>query len=196
MTRTLILVVIALLGVSLGGCASSPASSFYRLKPDATLTVIGTVAQLYVVVNPVTIPALVDRPQIVVSLAGNQVWPEEFQRWAEPLKGNIQRTIAGDLAVLLGSEHVSVYGVDTSGAPTWRVRVDIMQFDSVLGNMATIDALWTIWPPDQATPIVGRTLAHEPVQGQAYDALVAAHDRALGSVSRDIATAIVKGLAR
>lgn len=196
MTRALISVAFALLAVSLGGCASSPASSFYRLKPDVTLTTMGTAVPLYVVVNPVTIPALVDRPQIVVSLADNQVQPEEFQRWAEPLKGNIQRTIAGDLAVLLGSEHVNVYGADSSGLPTWRVRVDIMQFDSVLGDMATIEALWTIWPPGQATPIVGHTRKHEPVQGQAYDALVAAHDRALGSVSRDVAAAILKSLSR
>jgi uncharacterized lipoprotein YmbA len=74
------------------GACRSPASSFYRLKPDATLTTMDTAVPLYVVVNPVTIPALVDRPQIVVSLPGNQVWPDEFQRWAEPLKGNIQRT--------------------------------------------------------------------------------------------------------
>jgi uncharacterized lipoprotein YmbA len=188
--------VIALLAVSAGGCGSSPTSSFYRLKPDATLTTMGPPVPLSVVVNPVTIPALVDRPQIVVSLADNQVWPDEFQRWAEPLKGNLQRTIAEDLAVLLGTDRVSVYGPDSSGLPTWRVRVDVMQFDSVPGNAATIDAQWTIWPPGKATPIAGRTIAREPAQGQTYDALVAAHDRSLGSVSRDIAAAIQKNLPR
>ncbi|MEM5310491.1 PqiC family protein [Paraburkholderia sp. JHI869] len=193
MTRALISVVIVLLAVLSGGCAHTPSSSFYRLKPDTTLTAMGAAAPLYVVVNPVTIPALVDRPQIVVSVADNQVWPDEFQRWAEPLKGNIQRTIAGDLAVLLGTEHVSVYGADSVGLPTWRVRVDIMQFDSVLGKMATIDAQWTLSPPGDAKPFVGHTLAQVPVQGQAYDALVAAHDRALGAVSADIAAAILKG---
>jgi len=194
--RVLARFVLVLLAVSLGGCANSPAPSFYRLMPDATLTTMGTSVPLYVVVNPVTIPGLVDRPQIVVSLAGNQVWPNEFQRWAEPLKGNIQRTIAGNLAVLLGSDHVSVYGADSSDMPTWRVRVDVMQFASVPGDTATIDALWTIWPPGKATPIAGRTLAREPAQGQAYDALVAAHDHALGLVSRDVAAAILKNLPR
>jgi uncharacterized lipoprotein YmbA len=178
--------------VLLGGCGSSPTSSFYRLKLDSTLTTMSAPAPLSVVVNPVTIPALVDRPQIVVSLADNQVWPEEFQRWAEPLKGNIQRTVAEDLAVLLGTDRVSVYGADSSASPTWRVRVDIMQFDSVPGDAASVDAQWTIWPPGKPTPIAGRTIAREPAQGPGYDALVAAHDRALGSVSRDIAAAILK----
>ncbi|WP_321945479.1 PqiC family protein [Paraburkholderia sp. J10-1] len=194
MTRAPASLIVALLAILLGGCSSSPVSSFYRLKPDANLTVLSTAVPLFVVVNPVTIPALVDRPQIVISLADNQVWPDEFQRWAEPLKGNIQRTIAADLAVLLGSEHVSVYASDSGGLPAWRVRVDIMQFDSVLSGMATVDAQWTIWSPGNAAPIVGHTVAREPVRGPAYDALVAAHDRALGLVSRDVAAAILKNL--
>lgn len=176
--------------VSMSGGCSSPTASFYRLKPDATLAAMGAPAPLYVVVSPVTIPELVDRPQIVVSLADDQVKPSEFQRWAEPLKSNIQRTIAADLATLLGSAHVGVFDVDSSGPPTWRVRVDVMRFDSVQGEAATVDALWTIWPPKNATAVQGRTLAREPVQGAGYDALVAAHDRALASVSRDIAAAI------
>ena len=188
--------VIALLAVWLGGCGSSPTPSFYRLKPDATLTTMSAAVPLNVVVNPVTIPGLVDRPQIVVSLTDNQVSPDEFQRWAEPLKGNIQRTIAGNLAVLLGSDHVSVYDSELSDMPTWRVRVDVMQFDSVPGDTATIDALWTVRPPGSATPIVGHTVAREPARGPGYDMLVAAHDRALAAISRDVAAAILKNLPR
>ncbi|MCC8403225.1 PqiC family protein [Paraburkholderia sp. MMS20-SJTN17] len=193
MTRALAFVVIALLvgAVGLaGGCGSSPTSSFYRLKPEATPAATGAAARLNVVVSPVTIPELVDRPQIVVSLADNQVWPNEFQRWAEPLKSNIQRAIAGNLAALLGSERVTVFETGASEKPMWRVRVDVMRFDSMPGDAATIEALWTISPPGSATPVVGHTLAREPVPGQSYDALVAAHDRALAQVSRDIAAAI------
>lgn len=191
-TRSFLAVVLApaLVSVLLAGCGSSPFSSFYRLKPDATLTSAGAAAPLYVVVSPVTIPELVNRPQIVVTLAGNQVSPKEFERWADPLKSDIQRTIAGDLAALLGSQHVSVFDADTGGPPTWRVRVDVMRFDSALGEAATVDALWMIWPPKTETPILGHTLARESVQGQDFDALVAAHDRALASVSREIAAAI------
>jgi hypothetical protein len=36
----------------------------------------------------------------------------------------------------------------------------------------------------------GRTVAREPAQGDGFDALAAAHSRALAKVSSDIATAI------
>jgi len=39
----------------------------------------------------------------------------------------------------------------------------------------------------------GRTVAREPVQGKDYDALAAAHSRAVARLSRDIADA-VRGL--
>jgi len=195
-TRALAFLAIVLaVGLS-GGCGSSPISSFYRLKPEAPPTATGAAARLDVVVNPVTIPELVDRPQIVVSLADNKVWPNEFQRWAEPLKGNIQRTIAGNLAALLGSENVSVFETGASATSMWRVRVDVMRFDSAPGDAATVEALWTIWPPGQSTPIAGHTLAREPIQAQGYDALVAAHDRALAQVSQDIAAAIQQRASR
>jgi uncharacterized lipoprotein YmbA len=188
--RTLSSCAVALVAGLLGGCGSSPISSFYTLKPDPALTSAGAVPSVYVVVSPVTIPELVDRPQIVVGGAGNEVRPNEFQRWAEPLKSDIQRTIASDLGLLLGTNYATVFDADSVGRPVWRVRVDVTRFESAPGDAATVEALWTIWPPKQAEPLIGHTLAREPVQGQGYDALVAAHDRALAAVSREIAAAI------
>jgi uncharacterized protein len=174
----------------LGGCGSSPNARFYTLKPDATLTSAENSVPLQVVVNPVTIPDLVDRPQIVTQGAGNQVSLDEFARWAEPLKGDIARVIAANLGALLGSERVSVFDSGSDVPPVWRVRVDVVRFDSMPGDSVTVDAQWTVWPPKKNAPVMGSSLEHEPVKGQGYDALVAAHDRALAAVSRDIASAI------
>ena len=151
---------------------------------------------LHVVVSPVTIPDLVDRPQIVTRGPGNQVSLDEFERWGEPLKSDIARVIAADLGALLGSERVSVFESGSSVPPVWRVRVDVMRFDSMPGDAVTVDAQWTVWPPKKSAPVLGHSLEHEPVQGQGYDALIAAHDRALAAVSRDIASAIRTSLAQ
>ncbi|OMG75204.1 PqiC family protein [Burkholderia ubonensis] len=181
---------VALLVGLLCGCGSSPTARFYALSPDATLTGDGTAAPVHVVVSPVTVPEVVDRPQIVTRAAGSRVDIDEFARWAGPLKTDIARVIAADLGMLLGSAQVNVFDSGVSTKPAWRVRVDVMRFDSMPGDSVTIDAQWAIRAPGTPDVVMGRSVAHEPVLGQGYEALVTAHNRALGSVSRDIASFI------
>ncbi|MGU7768601.1 PqiC family protein [Burkholderia sp. MR1-5-21] len=183
-------VAVLLLAGLLVGCGSSPTARFYTLSPDATLTGAGAAAPVHVVVSPVTVPEVVDRPQIVTRAAGSRVDIDEFARWAEPLKTDIARVIAADIGMLLGSTQVNVFDSGVGATPAWRVRVDVMRFESLSGDSATIEALWVIWPPGKAATITGRSVAHEAVQGQGYDALIAAHNRAIAAVSRDIVAAI------
>lgn len=190
MTRIHTAVAAALMAGLLGGCGSSPTARFYTLSPDATLTGDGAAVPVHVVINPVTVPELVDRPQIVTRVAGNQVSLDEFARWAEPVKTDIARVIAADIGQLLGSARVNVFDTGPDTAPTWRVRVDVMRFESAPGESVTIEALWAIRPPGKAATITGRSVAREVVRGEGYDALVTAHDRALATVSRDISSAI------
>ncbi|WGS45527.1 PqiC family protein [Burkholderia sp. JSH-S8] len=194
MMRIHALVAVALMAGLLGGCGSSPTARFYTLSPDATLTGDGVAMPVQVVISPVTVPELVDRPQIVTRVAGNQVSLDEFARWAEPLKTDIARVIAADVGQLLGAARVSVFDAGPGAVPAWRVRVDVMRFESAPGDAVTIEALWAVRPPGKVAAITGRSVAREVVHGQGYDALIAAHDRALAAVSRDIASAIRTGL--
>jgi uncharacterized protein len=183
-----------LLAVFIAGC-TSPRASFYRLSADPTLTATTALATKQpVIVGPVTVPDLVDRPQIVTRDTSNQVSLNEYARWGEPLKSSIADAIAGDLALLLGSDRVAPASRAIADPQAWRVRVDIQQFESVPGEAIAIDAHWTVRRfGDDSALASGRSLVREPVSGPDYDALVAAHSRALASVSRDIATALGRG---
>ncbi|MFC0691639.1 PqiC family protein [Paraburkholderia humisilvae] len=179
--------------VAFGGC-KSPNSSFYTLSPDASLERTGAPLRTAVVVGPVTVPELVDRPQFVTRVSDNEVAVNEFARWGEPLKSGIARTIAADLGQLLGAERVSIAAQAALVQEACRVRVDIVRFDSVPGDAVTIDAQWVVRVPGKPLPVSGRTVAREPVGTASNDALVAAHSRALAAVSRDIAAAIRSAL--
>ncbi|WP_246270675.1 PqiC family protein, partial [Paraburkholderia solisilvae] len=148
--------------MALAGC-KSPNSSFYTLSPDASLERTGAPLQWAVAVGPVTIPELVDRPQLVTRVSDNEVALNEFARWGEPLKSGIARTIAADLGQLLGSARVSVAGQAALVQETCRVRVDIVRFDSVPGDAVTVDAQWVVRVPGKPLPLSGRTVAREPV---------------------------------
>lgn len=179
-----------LAGSLLGACGRSATASFYTLGPDRTLGPLTPATPVNVVVSPVTVPDILDRPQIVTRHGSNQVTLDEFARWGQPLKGGIARAVAGNLATLLGSQRASIFDTGLDATRTWRVRVDVMRFDAMLGESVTIEALWTVLPPGKAVPLAGKSLVREEMNTPGYEALVSASDRALGGVSREIAAAI------
>ena len=174
------------------GCGGSPDSRFYTLGggaiPASDRNEKAT-AEYIIAVGPVSLPESVDRPQIVVRVGPNQVAIMEQHRWAAPLGSEISRVIAEDLAQLLGNRMVSSYE-QNNARPDIQVLVDLQRFDSTLGETVTIDALWSVRRSLNGQPKTGRSLVQEPAGGEGYDALVAAHSRALAKVSREIAEAI------
>jgi uncharacterized lipoprotein YmbA len=190
------LLVIVAFAVCASGCANSPQAKFYTLGARGAQEQAQTGGSVRIAIGSVTVPDLVDRPQIVVRVDDAQVDISEFARWAEPLKSQVIRVLASDLSQAFPGALVSGYPTWTAETRTYRVLVDVQSFESVLGDTATIVAVWTVQPPDAGTAVSGRTAAREPTGGQGYDALVEAHSRALGVVSADITRAIRTSLRR
>jgi uncharacterized lipoprotein YmbA len=137
----------------------------------------------------VQVPEVVDRPQLVLRVNETQVRLDEFARWAEPLKRQIPHVIAADLAQLFPGALISNFTL-ADPAAAYRVSVDVQSFESVPGDAAALSVLWVVRPPKPGTPVSGRSVVRERTTAPGYDALVAAHSRALAAVSRDIAAAI------
>ena len=169
------------------GCSTAP-SKFYSLSSTASAD--GTPATpATILVGPVTIPAAVDQPEFVVQVAPNRVQVDEFNRWVSPLSDGIARAVAGDLVVLLGTPEVATAQL-ANFAPEYRVTIDVQRFESVQGQSATVEAVWTVRKTAGGQTRSGRTVAREPVNGQGFDALAAAHSQAVAKLSGDIAAAI------
>jgi uncharacterized lipoprotein YmbA len=181
-----------LLSLMLAGCGSSPVAKFYTLGSADEGRVSAAVSQTpYVVlVGPVSVPDTVDRPQLVLRIAGNQLIVSEQARWLEPLKSAIPRAIASHLAQSLTDARVTAYPQSLGGDADYRVLIDVQRFDSALGDAATVEIVWTIRPAKGGEQKYGRTLVREAAGGAGFDALVAAHARALSAVSLEIAEAI------
>ena len=177
-----------ILAVLSAGCESTP-SHLYNLSPSATATVKSDVPRstLTVFVAVVSIPAIVDVPQIVVRKGANQVSPDEFNRWASPLRNNIAQVVGADLGAILGTSRVSSVLI---GEADYRVAIDVQTFDSAPGEAATLSALWTVRRINDGKTETGRTAVREASPHLGYDALAAAHSRALSLLSQDIANAI------
>jgi len=182
------LLTIAFAAAAAAGCSASAPARFYILDSTAT-TGDAPAARYAVVVGPVSVPASVDRPQFVVQVAPNRVEIDEFNRWAAPLEDGIARAVAGDLATMLGTPDVATAPL-AHVESAYRVTIDVQRFDSTPGEGVLVDAVWSIRRTAGGQARTGRTVAREAVQGQGFDALAAAHSRALATVSADVAAAI------
>jgi uncharacterized lipoprotein YmbA len=169
----------------LSSCAAPLAEHFYTLE-SATRSA-DSVAQknkLNIIIGPLSLPEIVDRPQMVVHTNANQVTILEGQRWAESLRSAVPRVISDDLQQQLPDASVSVNGASTAVVATanYRIAIDIIRFDAYLGAEVELEARWRI--VDRSGNVVSdRGDIREPTSGNGYDQLAAAHARALQRLS-------------
>jgi len=191
-SRTLLITLIAV--TVLVSCGTSPSAKFYTLSPGGVPEKAESKASFIVAIGPVSVPDMTDRPQIVTRAGTNQVTINEFARWAEPLKSEIPRVIAGNLMQMLSGASVYIYPQSANVKADYKVMLDVQHFDSALGDAATLEVLWNVQSTKSGELKTGRAVVREPTGSdkgdKAYDALVAAHNRALKAVSHDIAAAI------
>ena len=145
-------------------------------------------------VGPVELPKFLDRPQIVTRKNQNQIQISEFHRWAGTLPGDFARVVAKNIAILLPTDRVAVYPWGDQFSPTYRIKLDVEQFDGQLGERVVLDVTWTVVAQEGTNePLVRRSLMEEPVSDETYEALVVAESNALATLSRAIVEGI-KGL--
>lgn len=185
-TTMRVLAVSAILG--LAGCASAPLH-YYTLVPAAgAMTNTGQPAGLPFELLPVSVPAQVDQPQLLVRQGGQDVAPLGSERWIAPLGDEVRSAMSADLAAELNSQDVS--GLPANGKPRLRIKLDLRRFDSAPGSYALIEAAWSV------RLLSGSDLADEPVAcssliretvAPGYTALVQGHQRALGQLAAQVA---------
>ena len=171
------------------GCGSSPKANFYTLSSDTAPAIGDSRTAQIIAISPIAVPEMLDRPQFVVRTGVNQVSINEMERWAGSLKSEIARALANNIATLVPSAMVYPYPQSASVNADCRILVDVQKFDSTPNESAQIEVLWTVQPA-KGVARSGRSLVSEPTTGAGYDALVAAHSRALAAVSKDIAAAV------
>jgi uncharacterized lipoprotein YmbA len=180
--------VVSLLTLLTAGCATTQPSRYYMLTATTAVPVESSV--IAVSVGPVSVPAVVDRPQIVVTIGPNAVELDEFNHWASTLQDNVSRVVAENLVGMLGTSRVTRFPQMSSADSDYSIAIDVQRFESVPGKSAWLDAAWTVRGIKAGTAQMGRSNVREAVGDDSYQALAAAHSRALARLCHDIADVI------
>jgi len=187
------------------GC-SSPQPNFYTLGASPIPPASQAAKKTRIIIGPVNLPGMVDRPQLVLQNANNTVQVYEYHRWANTLKGDVGDVIASNVAQALSILSVWSFSQSTQANFDYQVLVDVQNIDTRLDDRVVVDVMWTIKPAAKmkpsgkfssdassvftTKPIMGRSLVQEQVTGSGLEAVVAAQSRAFSKVGQEIARSI------
>lgn len=185
-----------LMGLMLwSGCVRSTQPRFYVLTemPDPTTAASAEPGRGAAVgVGPVSLPGYLDRLQIVTR-RGAELHFAEFDRWGEPLSEGVPRAIAAHLAAILATDRVVMFPWAAGRTIEYQVVIDVTRFDGVARGDVLLQARWRVLGPDRKELALRSSSVREATGEAGYAALVAAMNRSLGTLSREIADS-VKGL--
>jgi uncharacterized protein len=176
------------LGGCLGGTSASPI--YYTLASLEAPEPAQAQTGLALGVGPVTLPAYLDRPQLVTRTGQDALNLAEFDRWAEPLKEAVPRVLGDNLAALLGTSRVSLFPWGKAKTVQYQIAVDLTRFEGVVGGTVVLAARWRVLGSDGVELLARQTTLTEAAGAAGPGALVAAMNRALGALSRDLAAAL------
>ena len=181
--------------IILTGCAgSSKPSEFYLLRSmSASQDTVPTASKNgspSVLIGPVTLPAYLDRSQIVTFAGNHKLVLDEFTRWAEPLQDNFYRVLVENLSLLLNTPKVYAFERRGSTQADFQIVIDITRFDTTAGGDAHLTAFWTVVAEDDSILIQRKSVFHASVPSTGTTGIVEAQNRTLTEFSREIVAAI------
>jgi uncharacterized lipoprotein YmbA len=147
----------------LAGCAVQSANQYYTLSPESAQAPVSGQASAsaqvsspapasaqkrlaYAIsVQPVAIPAQVDRPQIVIGDSSQpaRLQPLNHSLWAAPLADEIRHALAGELSRRLGVPDIAL-GTQPRGLPVWRLDFTVNRYELTYGRAAVLEATWRL----------------------------------------------------
>jgi uncharacterized lipoprotein YmbA len=181
----------------LAACSTTPPVAYYTLNtlPEMQQEIPAAVMDdtIAIGVGPVKFPKFLDRPQIVTRKSQNQIQVSEFNRWAGSFPGDFSRVLAKNISILLPTDRVAVYPWGEQFTPTYRIKLDVEQFDGQLGERVVLDVTWMVTDQEGTNQLLARrSLIEEPVSDKTYEALVVAESNGLATLSRTIVQEIRK----
>ena len=138
------------------GCASMPETKYYTLSVPSDLREKGTYrgtpdTPIFIDVLPVTVPARLARPQLVISTKGQepQLVILEQARWSSHFNQELRDAFVAAIGEKIGGINES-HGSRKAGRPVYHIAVELSQFDAMIGGRINARFDWTITRSTQA----------------------------------------------
>jgi uncharacterized lipoprotein YmbA len=175
---------IFLAALVLAGCAQS-GKKYYVLTSSGPPVAGGGMGMG---VGPVVLAEYIDRPNLVIQQAPNELGVAEDHRWAGDLSASIARVTGANLGRLMKTGNIQTYPWQRDDEIRYQVTLEIRQLHGGADGYALIEAVWKAYALPERRLKAARTFVdREPLEKDGYPAMVAAQSRLLGRLAENIA---------
>ncbi|WP_116826121.1 PqiC family protein [Pseudomonas syringae] len=192
MTLRLKLMVLAA-AVGLGACTSTQTHYYTLIAPmSATSTAASKPMPFQFEMLPVIMPVQVDQPPLVVRQGNGSLAILDTERWGSPLGDEFHDALTPQLERRFGSRDMAGLPKN-SDQPTLSIRTDVRRFESMPGNYALIDVVWTLGLREAGATAGSKrqSLTCSSVireqTGEGMENLIIAHQKAVAQLADKIA---------
>jgi hypothetical protein len=181
------------MGCSLGG--PSRPSQFYTLSVSEGAPVAGraVATPLSVALGPLSLPDILDRPQIVTRPHPNRLELAEFDRWGGDLDKDLLRVLTQDMMTRLNTDSIVAYPWQGSDRPDYQVSMRFFSLDGQLDERAYLAGIWELLDGALGCRLATQRFdISETTVGSGYPAFVQAMSEGLAELSQQIAVAVAQ----
>ncbi len=172
--------------IALTACAAQP-DHFYALSTmPATPRPSAADFSTHVILS-VSLPAVVDRRQMIIDTPGNRLLILEHERWAAPLPDLVTQTLARDIEQRRADVLVADRDFDQANSMPVRMKIDIVRMSALKGSRATLEVHWRIVDPASQSDLIGGETFTAPFEGDDYAGVARAFSTCLAALADRLA---------
>jgi len=171
-------------------CMSGRPDNFYILSPQPQAVTQSASVPATPVVLRISLPSLVDRPEIVLNTSANGVKVLEHERWGAPLGDLVAQTLGQDIEHRRGDLLVGVQGAAHMANPAVKITIDVIQLTALPGDHVSIETHWRIVDARKSTDVSGNEVFSASLGQDAYSGVARALSECLGQLADRLVTQI------
>jgi len=184
-----------LLSLLLAGCGLSGITQptlFYTLTAADPVPQNNTPkTNISIGLGPISLPLLLDRPQMVLRKSNTEIDVDEFHRWGEELKSNLSHVMVRNLMHDLQTNRVAHYPWPEYRRLDYQVIIEIYQFEAQRGEQVVLEGVWSLVDRNTRQELAVEHFSfHVIMPSSAYTAVAEGHSQALRRLSQLIAARI------
>jgi uncharacterized lipoprotein YmbA len=138
----------------------------------------------------ITLPSLVDRPQMILNTSADGVVVLEHDRWGAPLADLVVQTLGQNIERRRGDLWVGGPSTVRPNGAAVTVTVDVVQMTARQGDRVSIEAHWRIVDSRQSTDVTGNEVFSAPLGHGGYSAIARGLSDCLAQLADELVTLI------